>query len=142
MNPITGLFALLAEETVPTRTGEILLFRTDGEGAYLSPLRHPNAGWAALRRSLETLRARTGAGLQEPDGFTEATDYREMPVFAATRWIAPAGWGLVLKIDKSEAMADFHHSGKLAGLAAAFLTLALAAFLISLWRQRQRADLL
>jgi len=142
LNPVTGLFPLLTEETVPTRTGEVVLFRTDGDGAYLSPLRHPNAGWAAHRRSLETLRARAHVAPQEPEAFTETTDYREVPVFAATRWIAPAGWGLVLKIDKTEAMANFHHSGKLAGMAAAFLTLALAAFLISLWRQRQRADLL
>jgi PAS domain S-box-containing protein len=142
MDPVTGLFPLLTEETVPTRTGEVLLFRADGDGAYLSPLRHPNAGWGARRRSLDTLRGRAHVAPQEPDVFTETTDYREVPVFAATRWIAPAGWGLVLKIDKSEAMADFHHSGKLAGLAAAFLTLALAAFLISLWRQGQRAELL
>ena len=32
-------------------------------------------------------------------------DYRAAPVFAATRWIAPAGWGLVLKVDREEALA-------------------------------------
>ena len=67
MNPVTGLFSLLAEESVPTRTGEILLFRMDGDGAYLSPLRHPNAGWAARLRSLEILRARTRAGSPEQE---------------------------------------------------------------------------
>ena len=143
MSPGSGLFPLLTEETVPTRTGEIVLFRTDGDGAYLSPLRHSTAGWAALRRSLDALGEKARAAVaQESDTFTETTDYREVPVFAATRWIAPAGWGLVLKIDKSEAMGEFHQSGKLAGLAAAFLTLALGGFLISLWRQRQRSDLL
>src|SRR5216683_3118827 len=64
------------------------------------------------------------------------------PIFAATRWIAPAGWGLVLKVDREEALADFYQAGKLAGLAGAFLTLALAGVLISLWRQSQRAALL
>jgi len=143
MNPAAGLFRLLTEETVPTRTGEILLFRVEGQEAmYLSPFRHTPAGWAARRRSLETLSAKARAAADGQETFAEATDYREVPVFAATRWIAPAGWGLVLKIDQGEALADFHQSGRLAGLAAAFLTLALAAFLISLWRQQQRAHLL
>ena len=143
MSPTAGLFTLLTEETVPTRTGEILLFRVDGQDAnYISPFRHTPAGWASLRRSLETLSTKAREAAAGQDTFAELIDYREVPVFAATRWVAPAGWGLVLKIDQDEALADFHQSGWLAGLAAAFLTLALAAFLISLWRQQQRAHLL
>ena len=143
MSPSAGLFPLLTEETVPTRTGEILLFKVEGqEAVYLSPFRHVPAGWAALRRSLETLTGKARLAAQGQETFSEMTDYREVPAFAAIRWIAPAGWGLVLKIDQDEAMADFRQSGRLAGLAAAFLILALAAFLISLWRQQQRAHLL
>ena len=55
MKPETGLFPLLTDETVPTQTGETLLFRLDAtEPSYLSPLRHSPAGWAAMSRSLET----------------------------------------------------------------------------------------
>jgi PAS domain S-box-containing protein len=143
MSPATGLFPLLNEET--TRTGEILLFGGEGrQASYLSPFRrgHVSAGWASVARSLETLGAKARVASQKGETFGELTDYREVPVFAATRWIEPAGWGLVLKIDQAEALQDFQQSGRLAGLAAAFLTLALAAFLISLWRQNQRAQLL
>ncbi|HUG36162.1 MAG TPA: ATP-binding protein [Candidatus Limnocylindrales bacterium] len=143
MSPTTGLFLLLTEETVPTRTGEILLFRGEAaEAVYLSPFRHPEGGWAATRRSLAVLGARARAAVPGEAGVVEVTDYREVPVFAATRLIAPAGWGLVLKIDQNEALNDFQQSGLLARMAAAFLTLALAAFLFSLWRQQQRAALL
>src|SRR5262249_49837396 len=121
---------------------EILLYRTQGpEPTYLTPFRHTHAGQAALRRSLEELAARP-AGQGKDDGFHEMIDYRAVTVFAAVRTIPSTGWGMVLKIDREEALTEFHQSGRLAGLAAAFLTLALAAFLIGLWRQQQRASLL
>ena len=72
----------------------------------------------------------------------ELTDYRAVPGFAAIRRVAPTSWGLVFKVDREEALAEFHRAGQLAGAAAAFLLLALAGLLISLWRQQQRASLL
>jgi PAS domain S-box-containing protein len=143
MKPETGLFPLLTDETVPTQTGETLLFRLeDTEPAYLSPLRHTPAGWAAMSRSLETLRAVAKNAQESKDTFVELTDYRAVSTFAAVRQIAPTGWGIVLKVDRDEALKSFHQAGQLAGAAAAFLLLALAGLLISLYRQQQRAHLL
>ncbi|HET8578019.1 MAG TPA: ATP-binding protein [Methylomirabilota bacterium] len=143
MKPETELFPLLTDETVPTQTGETLLFRLDGtEPTYLSPLRHTPAGWAAMSRSLETLRDLAKGAQAGKDTFVELTDYRAVPTFAAIRSVPPAGWGLVLKIDRDEALKGFHQAGQLAGAAAAFLLLALAGLLISLYRQQQRAHLL
>jgi PAS domain S-box-containing protein len=93
-------------------------------------------------RSLETLVPLAKQAAEGRHSFSEMFDYRAAPVFAATRWIAPAGWGLVLKVDREEALADFYQAGKLAGFGAAFLTLALGGLLLSLWRQSQRASLL
>jgi PAS domain S-box-containing protein len=143
MKPEAGLVPLLADETVSTRTGETLLFRLDGDRtAYLSPFRQPPAGWDAIARSLDAIRGHVTATASAPDTFGELTDYRAMPAFAATRWIASTGWGLIFKVDREEALADFRRAGQLAGVTAAFLLLALAALLISLWRQQQRARLL
>jgi PAS domain S-box-containing protein len=143
MRPETRLFPLLTDETVPTKTGETLLFRVDGpKPSYISPLRGDSAGWSAVDRSLETLEPLAKRAADGRNTFGEMFDYRAVPVFAATRWIAPAGWGLVLKVDREEALADFYQAGKLAGFGAAFLTLALGALLLSLWRQGQRAALL
>ena len=69
-------------------------------------------------------------------------DYRAVSTLAATRYIAPAGWGLVLKVDRDEALAGYHQTGQLAGAVAAGLLLALAGLLIGLYRQQQRAHLL
>ncbi|MBI2528787.1 MAG: response regulator [Candidatus Rokubacteria bacterium] len=143
MSPETSLFPLLTEESVRTRTGELLLFRVDGrEPGYLSPFRHSAGGWGAVGRSREALTVKAGDAARGLDTFDELIDYRSAPVFAATRWLPDASWGLVHKIDTDEALADFHQSGRLTGLAAGFLLVALGASLISLWRQRQRALLL
>ncbi len=143
MRPETRLFPLLTDETVPTKTGETLLFRSDGvKPSYISPLKGDTAGWSAVDRSLETLGPLAKRAAEGRDTFGEVFDYRAAPVFAATRWIAPAGWGLVLKVDREEALADFYQAGRLAGFGAAFLTLALGGLLLSLWRQSQRASLL
>jgi PAS domain S-box-containing protein len=143
MKPESGLFPLLTDETVPTQTGETLLFRLDStEPSYLSPLRHPAAGWAAMSRSLETLRDLAKRAQEGRDTFGEITDYRAVSTFAATRYIAPAGWGLVLKVDRDEALTSFHEQGQLAGALAAFVALAWLGFLIGLYRQQQRAHLL
>ena len=143
MRPETRLFPLLADDTVPTRTGETLLFRVDGpKPSYVSPLKGDSAGWSAVDRSLQTLVPLARHAAEGRDTFSELLDYRATPSFAATRWIVPPGWGLVVKVDREEALADFYQAGRLAGFAAGFLTLALAGLLFSLWRQSQRATLL
>ena len=95
-----------------------------------------------MARSLETLGPMAKRAAAGRDMFGEMIDYRGAPTFGAVRWIVPPGWGLVVKVDRKEALADFYQAGKLAGFAAGFLTLALAGLLFSLWRQGERAGLL
>src|SRR5499427_6434545 len=143
MRPETQLFPLLTDDTAPARTGETLLFRVDGSTAsYVSPLKGDPAGGTAVARSLETLGPMAKRAAAGRDTFGEMIDYRGAPTFGAVRWIVPPGWGLVVKVDRKEALADFYQAGKLAGFAAGFLTLALAGLLFSLWRQGERAGLL
>jgi two-component system cell cycle sensor histidine kinase/response regulator CckA len=137
-----GLFPILADETPGTRSDEALLFRFTGEPAYLSPFRQQPGGWAGVKRSLDDLAPRARQLSGHSVDFDEMVDYRAANVFATVRLIEPVGWGLVVKIDQEEALIDFHQSGRLAGLAAIFLVLALLAFLIGLWRQQQRTALL
>jgi PAS domain S-box-containing protein len=140
MAPETSLYPLLSEETVSTKTGETLLFRIDtGDGSYLSPIRHGPASPTAITRSLQAVRA-LDATAPSTEDVGELLDYRDEPAFAAIRRVAPTSWGLLFKVDKTEALTEFRRAGQLAGLAAAFLLLAFAGLLISLWRQRQRAS--
>ncbi|HKZ05591.1 MAG TPA: ATP-binding protein [Methylomirabilota bacterium] len=143
MAPERGLYPLLTDETVPTRSGEALLFRLEGnDPAYISPFRAPGAGWAAARRSLQELLSKVPEAVEKRDTFDELTDYRGASVLAATRWIPGPRWGLVLKIDRDEALEEFRQARYLASAAAVFLIVAEGSLLVGLWRQRQRAQLL
>jgi PAS domain S-box-containing protein len=143
MAPERRLYPLLTDETVPTRTGEALLFRMEGnDPTYISPFRASGAGWAAAGRSLDELAAKVPIAVEKKDTFDELVDYRGTPVLAATRWIPGPRWGLVLKIDRDEALEEFRQARYLTGAAAVFLILAEGSLLIGLWRQRQRAQLL
>jgi PAS domain S-box-containing protein len=142
MNAQTGLFRLLTEEN-PPHTAETLIFRVSpGSTAYVSPLRAASAGWAAVNRSLEALRDLARRASDGQSAFGEVTDYRAVPVFTAVRPIPLTGWVLALKVDRDEIMTEFNRAVQLTGAAGAFLLLALAGGLISIWRQQQRARLL
>ncbi len=138
----TGLAAVVKNATAATRTGETVLFRFDHDPAYLTPLRHASAGFQSDLRSVEAVAKLIGRVGGTEIAFGELADYRGEAVFVSARRLDPPGWALALKIDVNEALAEFYQSGRLAGIAAGFLTVALGALLIGLWRQHQRAMLL
>jgi PAS domain S-box-containing protein len=84
-------------------TGETLIFATDAEGVprTLHPTRH--AASVVLAADPDALATRAMAGDTEPIA-RGVTDYRGHEVFAATRLVEETGWGLVVKIDRAEAM--------------------------------------
>jgi two-component system cell cycle sensor histidine kinase/response regulator CckA len=145
LQPEAGLYRLLTEEPPQTdeQTDETLLFRLDATGsAYLSPFREPPAGWAAVSRSVEALVALATQAGSSRGGFGEAVDYRAIPVFAAVRPIPHTDWGLALKVDRNEVLRESSRSQWLLETAGALLLLGFAGLLISIGRQRQRAQLL
>ncbi len=100
------LLPMLASETVPTKTGEtILVTRTSGGTVYLSSLRGSSDG---LHRAPSGATTAANVALEGRPTFGEYTDYRGVTVLAATRGIPLAGWGLVSKIDRREALAEFY----------------------------------
>ena len=144
MKPDASLYPLLADDAEPTRTGETLLVDLESvPPAYLSPPRQPAPGdSAAVQRSLVALRDLARGAGQGHEPVAETIDYRDVPVLTAVHRVSPTGWTLALKVDRSEVLAEFERSGRLAGAAAAFLLLALAGFLVALHRARQRTRLL
>jgi signal transduction histidine kinase len=101
------------------KTGETLLAKRDknGDAQFLTALRFdPNA---ALRRKLgknELSAPITQALRRREDVFNKATDYRGKSVLAGTRYIEETDWGLVVKIDKAEALAPVSHLRNLMGI--------------------------
>ena len=89
-------------------TGETLLVKNDGKGnaLFLTPIRFDaNAALVRTvpkdRTDVPSIHAING----EEEIFDNLVDYRDVPVFAATRYIPEANLGIVVKIDKAEALA-------------------------------------
>jgi PAS domain S-box-containing protein len=129
--PMRTLFATLAWTPLPSRTGETLLVRREGnEIVYLTPLRDPHFGSRGFfRRNLDSPRLPASHALQVGATFGEFEDYRGVPVLAATERIAQTGWGLVRKIDRQEALESFYGSALLEGLVGGLLIVLLGVSL-------------
>ncbi len=125
-DPSRSLWGILRREPALTRTGESLLVAGGGDApAFLSPLRGLAPG---ARPSPEALAARGLAArraLEGEESFGNFVDYRGERVWAAVRRIARTRWGLVVKIDRAEALRS-RASGRL-WQSLALLSLALAA---------------
>lgn len=69
-------------------------------------------------------------------------DYRGVPILAATRRLKRAPWGLIVKVDREEALADVRRELTLLGVAAvAFYAAFLGAVHLLGQRQRSRYEL-
>ena len=128
----TPLLELVSDYTGLGETGETVLGRRlpDGTVAFLTPLRFdPDAALARTETegsSASTLVALSG----EESVLTEAVDYRGESVFAATRYLAAADWGVVVKIDTDEILAPLDEYAVGAALA---LVVVLAVAAVGSW---------
>jgi PAS domain S-box-containing protein len=129
------LFPILTRDAVPTRTGETVLVRREGnEIVFFSPLLGVPAGSPSLRYFAANAPLPARAALEGRAIFLEAKDYRGVPVLAATQRIPLTGWGLVRKIDRAEALERFRQQAIVEGLAGGLLVLVLASLL---WNHRR-----
>jgi PAS domain S-box-containing protein len=127
-DPSRSLWGILRREPIASRTGEAILV-ADGGGvpSFLSPLRGLAPG---VRPSPEALAASGLAARRALEGeerFGEFVDYRGERVWAAVRRIARTRWGLVVKIDRAEALHGLASGRRWASLALVSLALAAAA---------------
>ncbi len=104
MEPI---YRFIQDTTGLGKTGESLINRKEGdEVLFLSPLRHASDAALSLKAPFkkEFALAAQRAALGE-NGSGVAYDYRGAQVLAAWRYLPSLRWGLVTKIDASEAFA-------------------------------------
>jgi signal transduction histidine kinase len=98
------------------RTGETELAMADpqGDAVFITPLRFdPDAGLVRHISRSET----SSPIVRAVDGYqgvlTDTVDYRGVRVFAATRYIPEQGWGIVVKMDRSEALSGTATCGRI-----------------------------
>jgi two-component system sensor histidine kinase UhpB len=131
-DPAKALFPLVIQESVTTRTGEtVLVRREENDLVCFSPSRYAPAGSPNRRCPLSAAPLPARLALEGREAFIECNDYRGIPVLVATRGIPLAGWGMVCKIDRAEALADFRRRVKVEALAGALLNILLGGLLLS-----------
>jgi PAS domain S-box-containing protein len=105
---VTPMQAFLSNPNGLGKTGEVLVGAPDGDWVrYLFPPRNSQEH-AVPKQSLTALRH----AMDGKEGFRAADDYRGVEVLAVHRPVGFGGWGLVVKIDATEAYApirDFAH---------------------------------
>lgn len=127
---------------LPTETGEVVLFRREGdEIVFLSALRFSPAPALSLRRSMgeEALLARQLAGAARGEGeLLEGHDYRGVAVIGMGRRVPGTDWYLLAKMDRDEFYANALRDSLWVALAGCF---ALFAAGTTLYLARQRQEL-
>jgi two-component system cell cycle sensor histidine kinase/response regulator CckA len=123
---------------VPSRTGELLLVRREGESVlYLSSLRDRQDAALRLRVALSRSDVAEVIAVQGRQGNLTAVDYRGVPVFAAVRAVPNTSWFLIAKMDSDEVEEPIRRRSILLGVTAVSLILTAAALVLFLWRREQ-----
>ncbi len=107
-----NLLSLAGDYSGLGNTGETDIARRDenGDAQFITHLRFDQT--AALKKIVPQGSVNAPvikALMKEEKVFTDTVDYRGQPVIAATRYIENVDWGLVVKIDKSEAFASMNN---------------------------------
>jgi PAS domain S-box-containing protein len=128
--------ALMSADAGATATGEtVLVVQEAGKPVFISPLRHWGQGQPVPVPPPGSLAA---LSLREKQAFFgDYRDYRSVQVLTATRFLPDLQWGMVTKVDRAEALAEFRR------MLLSDIGLALARILAILtvgfaWGRRQR----
>lgn len=138
---LTPLSDMAANYEGLSGTGETSLAQrtVDGGAQFIAPLRFRPGAELAVTVPASARAAPVITAIEGHEGRVEdAVDYRDEHVLAVTRHVERAGWALVVKIDRDEALASVTASTRalLAALAAAVLVAAVGAVLLSRWIRR------
>jgi len=133
------LFPMLAQWPVPSRSGETVMWRRQGDRLVAaSEFRHASDSRAQLAAPLATSMlppARVMRGEVRDDEPIAAVDYRGEPVLALMRPITGTDWLLVVKLDASEVNRPGWTTAAWSGAAALLLLATMAAAARLTWQR-------
>ncbi len=138
------LFPMVQSWPVASQSAETLLVARDGNDAlFLNELRHKKDTALKLRVPLTgDINTPAWPAIRSVQGYTgllESVDYRGKPVLAYTLPVPDMPWGMVVKMDREEAMAPVLRLQKIATLVTAiFIMLAGAA--VWMWWSKHEAE--
>ena len=109
LDPSDYLFPFVQTWPVPSKTGETLLVRREGDDVvFLNDLRFRPGAALVLRTPIGHGTLPAAKAVLGQTGIVEGADYRGAPVVAALRGIPNSAWFLVAKVDLMEAYAPIY----------------------------------
>ncbi len=122
VNPETFLYPMIQSWPLPSRSGESLLVRKEGNNVlFLNRLRHRSEPPLSLTKPVSASDLPATRAVMGQTGLFEGRDYRDVAVLTDIRSIPGASWCMICKIDSDEIFADVRRETYLIG----FLTLML-----------------
>ena len=129
--PKKTVFRFFAEKSRPDRFAETeVMWQDEGEAVSFSPRLNMMGLESLFREPLGGNAFESRAARVEHVEFGEFIDYRGVRVFGVARPILPAGASLARKVDRDQALSDFHRRALLEWLAGS-LSLLLVGFVIA-----------
>ena len=138
INPLVHLYPLFRTWPTPSRTGENLLVRHDGDDVlYLNELRFQDKSALTLRQPLTQKNAPAVRAALGEEGLFQGLDYRGVEVLAAVRAVPNSTWAIVCKIDTLEVIESITERVWYV-VAICLIILASIVMAVSMWWRRKR----
>ena len=140
--PWKAMLPFITPEIEPTRSSETLLVWNNGSDAVIfSPLRWAQGQASLFHKPLTDATFEGRVARQGEVAFGEFTDYRGFKVFGVARRIALAGDSLARKVDRNEALSEYHRRALLEGLVGALCILLFGFVMLDQHRKTARRGL-
>ncbi len=138
VDPREWLYPYLTQLPTPSSSAETLLVgEHGGDVLFLSPLRHRADAPLSFHLPADTRRLAAVSVLSGHAAFASFRDYRDVSVFALGTRLRNAPWGLVVKVDRDEALHGFRRWAGSVALLLAGLVIGAAGLAYGIQR-RQR----
>ena len=138
IDPETYLYPFIQRWPTPSRSGETLLVRRDGNDAlFLNELKFQTNTALKLRVSLANTNLPAVKAVLGQEGIVEGRDYRGVPTLTALHAIPDSPWSLVAKMDTAEVYAPMRERLKLTILLVSLLLISTGASIGAVWRHQR-----
>jgi two-component system, cell cycle sensor histidine kinase and response regulator CckA len=140
IDPQTVLFPLIQTWPIQSSTSETILLERDKDSiVYLNELRYQKNTMLTLHLPISNEQLPASMAVRGIEKIVEGTDYRGVPVFAATRSIPNSPWYMVVKVDKEEIFDPLRTEAWIVGASMLFLIMAALSAVGLVWRNQRTA---
>ena len=139
INPSEFLYPLIQSWPLPSKSGELLLVRKDGDSVlFLNELRHQKNTALQLRIPLARKDLPASQAILGKTGIFNGKDYRGIEVVACLAHVPDTEWFMVSKVDRNEIFSEVNTRGFIVSILIILLVLTLTIGMAWIYNFRQK----